>query len=113
MKKGDLVETVYGPGFVDSYRKIDQIYCIQLETGATLYCRNEALKLDSLELNVAYELLEKMRKLNLAVVCKEAGIEHVDHEQCSFCLLANIRMKERMNQQKKLNFRNNKTAFHG
>lgn len=40
-----------------------------------------------MELNVAYEAMEKMRKYNLEAKCREQGITCVDFDRCTSCLL--------------------------
>lgn len=96
MKKDDLVTTPFGQGHVHSYRETDTTYVIQLPFG-TLYAQansilppqesKETCQIQAMELNVAYEALEKMRKLNLEVECQERGIP-CDDSQCSMCLLS-------------------------
>jgi hypothetical protein len=101
MKSGDSVNTSYGDGCLTLYRELDQIYTVQLPFGR-LYCPSRTLVSATtdnnhsnqscvMELNVAYEALENMRKLNLEVACQEKGISFcagdLDH-QCSACLLA-------------------------
>ena len=43
----------------------------------------------AMEINDAYEALEKMRRLNLEVHCQECGIppHEIDYEECTVCLL--------------------------
>mmetsp|Transcript_1426 Transcript_1426/g.1621 ORF Transcript_1426/g.1621 Transcript_1426/m.1621 type:complete len:847 (+) Transcript_1426:47-2587(+) len=43
------------------------------------------------KLNVAYEALEKMRRLNLEVECHENGISHdkIEYDMCTTCMMAN------------------------
>ena len=103
MKIGDSVPTSYGEGHVMNYREVDQIYAIELPFGS-LYCTRLALLPSSntgttessntaMELNVAYEALENMRKLNLELSCQEKDIpctpDDLEHH-CSTCLLATI-----------------------
>jgi len=45
----------------------------------------EMAKNSTMDLNIAYQSLEKMRKLNLELECSEAGVFQVDHEACSAC----------------------------
>jgi hypothetical protein len=40
-----------------------------------------------MELNVAYEALDQMRKQNLEVECHRLGLQEVNHNQCTMCLL--------------------------
>ncbi|CAJ1922271.1 unnamed protein product [Cylindrotheca closterium] len=99
---GKKVKTPFGSGVVTAYRYQDSIYEIQLPTQATatsrsvntLYTREVPEKIQSKEddaeaLNVAYEALEKMRRLNLEMQCFDVGIIHVDHGHCTTCLLSN------------------------
>ena len=98
---GEEVLTLYGSGTVMKYRQEDAMYVVKLEaSGATLY----TMSIDdsapsvpetktSMELNVAYEAFEKMRKLNLELECAEAGIifskdAPMDYEMCTTCLIA-------------------------
>lgn len=41
----------------------------------------------TMELNEAYESLEKMRRQNLELTCQEIGIREVDHDDCSMCII--------------------------
>lgn len=99
---GKKVKTPYGNGVVTAYRHRDSMYVIQLPTQATatstsmntLYTPNVPEKIQSKEdeveaLNVAYEALEKMRRLNLEMQCFDVGITNVDHGHCTKCLLSN------------------------
>ena len=107
---GKKVETAFGIGVVVDYRSKDSVYEIQLENNnssptkksnkknlTTLYsvqvpkvCKPSQADVAK-QLNVAYEALETMRRLNLDVQCYEAGIPSadVDYEMCTACLLAN------------------------
>lgn len=110
---GKKVKTVYGVGVVLDARKKDGMYEIQIlsnngsesqahstvtnsRTSATLFttqipelysCPTET----SNKLNVAYEALEKMRRLNLEVECHENGIPHdkIEYDMCTACMMAN------------------------
>ena len=109
---GKKVETAFGVGVVVDFRSKDAIYEIRLESNsndsnrdaksrskslATLYsvqapkvCKPSPAEIAN-QLNVAYEALETMRRLNLDVQCHEAGIPscEVDYDMCTCCLLAN------------------------
>ena len=77
------------------YREIDNTYSIELPFGLLYAHKSEITKCmspaspkeQSMELNVAYEALEKMRRLNLEVSCQELGIK-CDYEKCTTCVLA-------------------------
>jgi len=99
---GKKVKTPYGNGVVTNYRHHDSMYEIQLPTQSTgkstsvntLYTPKVPEKIHSKEdeveaLNVAYEALEKMRRLNLEMQCFDVGITNVDHGHCTACLLSN------------------------
>ena len=96
MKVGDPIGTPYGAGTLILYRDVDDTYSIELPFGI-LYARRKEIKdflpppspkdQRSMELNVAYEVLEKMRRLNLEVVCQELGIK-CNYEKCTTCVLA-------------------------
>lgn len=95
MKKGDTLSTPFGHGILVHYRETDATYEVQLPF-ATLYTNSHSISLQSqclnnqaraMELNVAYEALEKMRKLNLEVECQQRGIPCID-TQCTTCLLS-------------------------
>lgn len=93
MKSGDKVKTSNGEGLVILSRDDDQICAVKLPFGL-LYCRttlpainHDSTKQKIMELNVAYEALENMRKLNLEVSFKEKGIPlKTCSERCSACL---------------------------
>jgi len=103
---GKKVETAFGVGVVVDFRTKDLVYEIQLENRdekstkknvTTLYsvqepkiCKPSQAEVAN-QLNVAYEALETMRRLNLDVQCHEAGIasREVDYDMCTACLLAN------------------------
>ena len=96
MKVGDTIQTVYGTGKLVSYRELNNVYELDLPFGK-LYANqttvlhgkeSEVPKQNrSMEINVAYEALEKMRRLNLEVTCQEHGIFNVDFDKCVTCLL--------------------------
>ncbi|EEC48051.1 predicted protein [Phaeodactylum tricornutum CCAP 1055/1] len=89
MKHGETINTTYGAGVIQHYRELDGMYVVDMPFGA-LYANREALQTPehcipltaikkpkndtTMELNVAYESLEKMRQLNLEVTCQEQGI---------------------------------------
>lgn len=109
MKVGDTIQTVYGPGQLVLYREVDHVYKIDLPFGK-LYANKKALlndeaaatttgntqgkKKSAMEINEAYESLEKMRRLNLEVTCQEHGIPMVDFDQCVTCLMTKDTEKE-------------------
>lgn len=98
---GKNVKTAFGLGIVLDYRVDDQVFEIKLTSEesfaplAILYTkilpeRYETPSEKADALNVAYEALEKMRRMNLEVICHEVGIyEEIDHEYCTTCLLTN------------------------
>ena len=91
---GSVVETPYGRGRVIDFRPDEGLFQIQLRW-ACLFCPPSAFTVvdaapsrpSVMELNVAYESLESMRRHNVQVACREKGIRclHVDH--CVTCLL--------------------------
>lgn len=97
---GKNVRTTYGLGIVLEYRVDDGMYVIKLtsETNfaavAVVYTQqvptpHKTREDETEELNVAYEALEKMRRLNVQVMCSEAGIcRQVDYDMCTTCLLS-------------------------
>ncbi|VEU34615.1 unnamed protein product [Pseudo-nitzschia multistriata] len=97
---GKKVRTAFGPGTVLDYRRRDGVYVVRVPNGdaggsATLYTPQapdpepESPPEAASQLNVAYQALEKMRRLNLDVRCHELGIpsHEIDHEMCTACLL--------------------------
>ena len=61
-----------------------------------LFCKKESFSIEhanksrqkqSMELNEAYESLEKMRRLNLELECQDRGIGFCDFNMCTICLL--------------------------
>jgi hypothetical protein len=111
---GKKVQTTFGTGVVLDFRSRDGVYEIQIENHkgsgsntststntnttatTTLYsvqvpelCVKSPAEIAN-QLNVAYEALEKMRRLNLDVQCYELGIHcaQVDYDMCTACLLA-------------------------
>ena len=86
------VSTAYGDGKIVSYDPQTTVYTVRLAFG-TLYAVSSSLmrRTPGVELNAAYQSLEKMRKLNLEVQCHELGIPYSDHngddEACTICLL--------------------------
>eukprot|EP00980_Cylindrotheca_fusiformis_P028295 scaffold22589_cov138-Cylindrotheca_fusiformis.AAC.58 len=99
---GKTVNTVYGKGICSGYREEDRMYKIQLNNGTQndgmsapiVYTQEVPERIhtsedEAQELNVAYEALEKMRRLNLEMQCFDAGVTNVDHDHCTVCLLSN------------------------
>ena len=100
MNKGDVLSTPFGQGAIHQHRETDDVYVVQLPY-ATLYAKGDSIQqqqqqhqqpfddeeIQAMELNVAYESLEQMRKLNLEVECQQRGIPCND-TQCTTCLLA-------------------------
>jgi hypothetical protein len=89
MTKGTFVSTPFGAGIISSNRKTDGVCVVELPYG-TLYAPTERIlqqQKRAMELNVAYEALDKMRKLNLEVECRRLGLKDVNHNQCTTCLL--------------------------
>jgi hypothetical protein len=105
MKHGETINTTYGAGVIQHYRELDGMYVVDMPFGA-LYANREALQTPehcipltaikkpkndtTMELNVAYESLEKMRQLNLEVTCQEQGILFKGDSlstTCTKCLL--------------------------
>lgn len=100
---GKKVETTFGVGVVSDYRSKDNMYTINIEWNGCSSCKTtlhttnvpkicpKSLAEIANELNVAYEALEKMRRMNLDVQCHESGIpcSKVDYNTCTACLLAN------------------------
>ena len=111
---GKNVATAYGRGKIIGYRPEDDMFMIDLVSTATsttstdtnnnsstkgkntrLFCKVDSFSIEqdkikiqkrAMELNEAYEAMEKMRRLNFEVACGERGVE-VDFEQCVICLL--------------------------
>eukprot|EP00537_Pseudo-nitzschia_pungens_P013560 CAMPEP_0172394604 /NCGR_PEP_ID=MMETSP1061-20121228/15630_1 /TAXON_ID=37318 /ORGANISM="Pseudo-nitzschia pungens, Strain cf. pungens" /LENGTH=1034 /DNA_ID=CAMNT_0013126003 /DNA_START=92 /DNA_END=3196 /DNA_ORIENTATION=- len=118
---GKKVKTKFGLGVVLDYRKADRMYMIQISNNqregthpskskvsgnnvkepptslTTVYTmetpelRDQSPAEIANQLNIAYEALEKMRRLNLDVQCHELGIHshESNHEMCTACLLEN------------------------
>eukprot|EP00532_Pseudo-nitzschia_australis_P004729 CAMPEP_0168182598 /NCGR_PEP_ID=MMETSP0139_2-20121125/11979_1 /TAXON_ID=44445 /ORGANISM="Pseudo-nitzschia australis, Strain 10249 10 AB" /LENGTH=1044 /DNA_ID=CAMNT_0008103539 /DNA_START=194 /DNA_END=3328 /DNA_ORIENTATION=- len=117
---GKKVKTTFGLGVVLDYRKGDRMYVIQILNNKNdinndesqdfktsmnasaasltmlytmqtpeLQCQRPAVLAN--QLNVAYEALEKMRRLNLDIQCHELRIPShaINHDMCTACLLAN------------------------
>ena len=102
MKKGDTIFTPFGEGKVVLYRETDGVHVVQLSF-ATLYANAASIQPQEppsnqgsqvMELNVAYEALEAMRKLNLEVECQQRGIPCVQ-QYCTTCLLTSKSPKKR------------------
>uniref|UniRef100_A0A7S3LFR4 Uncharacterized protein n=1 Tax=Amphora coffeiformis TaxID=265554 RepID=A0A7S3LFR4_9STRA len=87
------VSTPYGDGKIVSFDPESTVYTVRLAFG-TLYAVSSSLvrRTPGVELNAAYQSLEKMRKLNLEVQCHELGIPYSDQngdydQACTICLL--------------------------
>jgi hypothetical protein len=106
LQVGEDVDSAYGCGKVVAYRGTDGMYVVKLKSNgdhvdgcdfATLYSKEihvlsaaekqEISKNTIMELNDAYQSMEKMRRLNLEMECFEVGIKEVDFEQCTTCLM--------------------------
>lgn len=108
--KGKEVTTSFGKGIVVDYRQEDEMFVIHLsrnlpQKGETkqkssttkLFCKRESFEVErqnqnrqkrTMELNAAYESMEKMRRLNLEVACQERGVMGpIDFTKCTTCLL--------------------------
>eukprot|EP00567_Pseudictyota_dubia_P010231 CAMPEP_0197434880 /NCGR_PEP_ID=MMETSP1175-20131217/2536_1 /TAXON_ID=1003142 /ORGANISM="Triceratium dubium, Strain CCMP147" /LENGTH=872 /DNA_ID=CAMNT_0042963739 /DNA_START=131 /DNA_END=2746 /DNA_ORIENTATION=+ len=101
---GLSVATVCGVGTVKDYRSEDNIYVVDvgfallymytspeeklniLEPPTPVQVQSSRKKKTSMELNAAYEALEKMRRMNLEMECFERGVA-VNYDKCSVCLL--------------------------
>jgi hypothetical protein len=110
---GEKVNTMYGIGVVLGYRKTDGIFEIQIlnnggqasgkdttnsssrslailftSQSPTLFCCPTEI---ANKLNVAYQALEKMRRLNLEIQCHETGIrsDNIDYDMCTHCMITN------------------------
>ena len=101
-----VVQTPYGEGTVVDFRDGDGMYAISLESNSkmmlytpTLYPETKQEDTNttkshtssSMELNIAYESLEKMRRLNLQMQAhEELGMEltESDYDKCTVCLLS-------------------------
>jgi hypothetical protein len=126
MKVGDQIETCYGVGQLLSYKEVPGVYEVQLPFGILYANRTtvmaasdtakaaridrddiklEASKKSAMEINDAYEALEKMRRLNLEVTCQEHGFFCVDYDRCVTCIL------EEANEQEKKVTSNSKVRF--
>jgi hypothetical protein len=113
MKVGDQIETSYGVGQLLAYKEVPGVYEVRLPFGmlyanrTTIFLAASAAasdgdnnKLDSnkkttMEINDAYEALEKMRRLNLEVTCQEHGFFCVDYERCVTCILVEANEAEK------------------
>jgi len=105
MRVGDEIPTLYGDGRLLLYREIDRVYVLELPYGR-LYADRSSLLLGSGEghemrtdrdeededaaLNAAFESLERIRKMNLEIACREKGVEGLDLDQCSCCILSSV-----------------------
>ena len=112
---GEVVSTPYGEGRVVAYRDEDGTYVVRLvgttdntndtvvtttadngDAIATLFTKDITVRSkaekeqqrnrETIELNAAYGSFEKLRRLNFELKCFEAGIQHVDHDQCTTCV---------------------------
>lgn len=112
MKVGTAVETVFGEGEVIAYREESQAWAVRLSYGV-LYVPDANLSGEDnvgggrgggvilrsrragstvMNLDVAYDLMEKMRKLNFEVMCQERGVP-CNHDHCFTCLTEKKPMK--------------------
>lgn len=99
MKVGDTVDTTYGRGVLVGYKEVSNVYIVDLPFGK-LYATKSSIEhpgtgttrgkklRKAMEINHAYESLEKMRQLNLEVTCQELGIRKVNYHRCTMCLMA-------------------------
>lgn len=130
MKTGDTVQTPYGEGKLLLYREIDCIYVVELNFAkAKLYAARYNLKEwrsdstihanatghsgeqpkpitnsltdNTMELNVAYEALESMRKLNLELQLNEMGFFGLDLDRCTACLFEEAKRQSDIRQKQK------------
>ena len=94
---GSHVTCSFGTGIVKGYREEDRMYEIEIQAQdakTVVYTQTVPQKIqkeqDDIEaLNVAYESLEKMRRLNLEMECFSCGVSDVNFECCTTCLLNN------------------------
>ena len=114
MKVGDAVETSYGKGTLVGYKEVSNVYVVDLPFGK-LYANKETIRSPqentaaskhktrrAMEINDAYESLEKMRRLNLEVTCEELGVScNPNHDQCVMCLMAEADPTEETGRAKK------------
>lgn len=95
---GKNVSSFFGSGVCRRYREADKMYEIEIRlnngtTMAVLYTQVVPQKIETEEdetdaLNVAYEALEKMRRLNLEMQCFDrCGLTKINFECCTTCLL--------------------------
>jgi len=136
MKTGDTVHTPYGEGKLLLYREIDCIYVVELTFAkAKLYAGRANLhewrsdstkdayatglsgeqpkpttKDNTMELNVAYEALESMRKLNLELQFHEMGFFGLDLDRCTTCLFEEAKRQREIQQKEKEADANGKLA---
>ncbi|GKY92023.1 hypothetical protein MPSEU_000173900 [Mayamaea pseudoterrestris] len=116
MKDGTFVSTPYGDGIIRDFRGADGVYEIELPFGTfyghvaqqqqprtggeststdlTQDAAPESItasvnKINTIDLNVTYESLEKMRRLNLELACEDRniGFDEAVLQSCSQCLL--------------------------
>jgi hypothetical protein len=99
------VASPYGMGIVLEFRETDQVYVIKLTQEnsysplAILYTQDSPARIETQQdqvdkLNVAYEALEKMRRMNLEMECFEAGVA-VNFEHCATCLFTKSEERSR------------------
>lgn len=96
---GNHVTCSFGNGICKGYREDDRMYEIEIQAQdgksvTVVYTQTVPQKIqneqDDIEaLNVAYESLEKMRRLNLEMECFSCGVSDVNFECCTTCLLNN------------------------
>lgn len=95
---GKNVRTAYGIGVVKEFRLADEIYVVSFSKEGSnslnlLYTPNHPERVKTQqeeidELNIAYEALERMRRLNLEMECFEHGVTNVQYDHCKTCLLS-------------------------
>lgn len=98
--------TPYGVATFISYRDKDDVYRLKLAFGM-LYVKGEHILPDeedcidydhaksensnndrkAMEINEAYESLERMRQANLLLACQELGLTEIDYDACTVCLM--------------------------
>jgi hypothetical protein len=87
------VTTPYGDGKMISFREADGMFQVELAFG-TLYAVRESLSRRSpgVEVNVAFDSLETMRKFNHEIECSDLGVE-CNHELCTTCVVTTAKRK--------------------
>ncbi|KAL7579498.1 hypothetical protein ACA910_007875 [Epithemia clementina (nom. ined.)] len=102
MRRGGILVTPYGVATFMSYREKDNVYRLKLPY-AEIYVKGERINPDeefhgnddelkcddkkAMEINEAYAALERMRQVNLGLICQELGMHDVDHEDCTVCVM--------------------------